>query len=397
MTRAIPFADTDRRSAVLRGTLLLATLLGLMASTPVWLNRHTFPQLPLFHSFPALPAPWDGMYFIAMLLTLVAAAWFYRPGVIAFLALCLIAYCGDQNRAQPWLYMYWMMLLLTLLPKDTALAACRWAFVVVYLWGGIQKCNATFFAKVPAWFVSPAADKWHLPAFAVDALRLAVASGPFLEIAFGISLWFALTRRVTLVLITMLHVVVLVLLGPLGHDYNWVVWPWNLAMIALAWALFPTKPPERAPSLLNASLAQLRASRLALVVLLPFTLLPILNYSGRWDSAFSFALYSESNASANIFVTQRFVDALPPKLRTYAIPFPNYDPQHQGPFLFNFAPWAYEEMRVPSLSEPRNFRNIFQSLRRYATQPEDLRMIVGERGGRVMFYQDDTVWPLQAK
>ena len=421
MTPLVPFTDVDRRTAWLRGTLLLATLLGLLASAPVWLNTRSFPLLPIFNGFPILPAPFDKLLFVLMIVALVLAAWFYRVAVICFLAANLFAYCEDQNRGQPWLYMYWVMLLLTLLPASTSLAAGRWALAVVYLWGGIQKCNARFFEKVPGWFVSPAAN-WHLPALALDALRWAAASAPFLEIAIAIGLWFTVSRRPALVAVIVMHLFAVLFLGPIGHNYNWVVWPWNLAMIALACTLFPRtvtgKPTthtnqnnRRTP--LTPSLSPsdgervaegrvrgwglLLRSRLALAVLIPFTLLPALSYIGKWDSAFSFALYSESNATANIFVTQRFVDELPPKLRAYIIPFPQYDPQRQGPFIFNFAPWALDELQVPPISEPRNFRSVFNALRRYTKEPEDLRLIVGERGGRVMFYQGDAAWPLQAK
>lgn len=418
MTPLLPFAAVDRRTAWLRGTLLLATLLGLLASAPVWLNTRSFPLLPIFSSFPILPAPWDKLLFIVMLLALVLAAWFHRAGVICFLAASFIAYCGDQNRGQPWLYMYWVMLLLTLLPERriyaaaargkilphecgvpgaTGLAACRWALAVVYLWSGIQKCNALFFKETPAWFVSPAAN-WHLPAFILDALRWAAASAPFLEIALALALWFAISRRAALVAVIVMHLFAVLFLGPLGHNYNWVVWPWNLAMIALACTLFsaPAKTKHAKP-LLNETFAVLLRSRCALVVLIPFTLLPVLSYTGRWDSAFSFALYSNSNATANFFVTQRFADALPPKLRAYIVPFPQYDPQRQGPFVFNSGAWALEELEVPPISEPRNFRSVFNALRPYAKESEDLRMIVGERGGRVMFYQGDAAWELQGK
>lgn len=397
MPALIPFADVTRRTAWVRGTLLFATLLGLIASAPAWMNSRTFPLLPIFSGFPILPAPWDKLLFASMLLALVAAVWFYRAAVLYFLAASLFAYCEDQNRGQPWLYMYWVMLLLTLLPAPTSLAACRWALAVVYLWGAIQKCNPIFFKKVPVWFVSPA-EHWHLPAFALEALRWAAASAPFLEIAIAVGLWFSKSRRPALVAIIVLHLFAVLFLGPLGHNYNWVVWPWNLAMIALAVALFPTAvKPRHAPSLHKETWLALRHSRLALAVLIPFTLLPALSYSGKWDSAFSFALYSESNAVANIFITQAVVDRLPPNLQAHVQPHPQYDPQFQGPFIFNFAPWAYEEMHVPPLSEPRNFRSVFNALRHHATEPEDLRMIIGERGGRVMFHQGDTSWPLPTK
>ena len=397
MIPLIPFAAVTRRTAWLRGTLLLATLLGLLASAPAWLNTHTFPLLPIVSDFPILPAPFDKILFLSLLLALVVAAWFYRVGVISFLAFSLFAYCGDQNRGQPWLYMYWVMLLLTLLPAPTSLAACRWALAVIYLWSGIQKCNARFFEKTPGWFVSPTTN-WHLPTFAMDALRWAAASAPVLEIAIAIALWFSLSRRPALVAIIVMHLFAILFLGPLGHNYNWVVWPWNLAMIALACTLFaaPAKTKSAKP-LLAETFAALRRSRPALAILIAFTLLPALSYVGKWDSAFSFVLYSESNANANIFVTQRFADQLSPALRAYVAPFPQYDPQFQGPFVFNFAPWGYEELHVPPISEPRNFRAVFNALRPYAKEPADLRMIVGERGGRVMFYQGDTSWPLQAK
>jgi len=393
----IPFANVTRRTAWVRATLLLATLLGLLASTPAWLNAHTFPLLPIFGGFPILPAPWDKVLFGLMLVALVVAVWFYRTGVICFLVASLFAYCEDQNRGQPWLYMYWVMLLLTLLPAPSNLAACRWALAVVYLWSGIQKCNPLFFKKTPTWLVEPAAN-WHLPDVVIDVLRWAAASAPVLEIAVAIGLWYSATRLPSLITIAVMHLFALLFLGPLGHNYNWVVWPWNLAMIALAVALFPTSTrPKHAPSLRKETWLALRPSRIALAVLIPYTLLPVLNFYGRWDSAFSFALYSESNATANVFVTQQFADTLPPELRAHIIPFPQYDPQYQGPFLFNFAAWGYEEMHVPPVTEPRNFQSVFNALRVYAPVPPDLRMIVGERGGRVMFYEGDMVWPLQGK
>lgn len=397
MIPLVPLAGVDRRLAWLRGILLLATALGLIASAPAWSNTRSYPLLPIVSGFPVLPAPWDHLLFGAMLLALVAALWVYRAAVIIFLITSFLSYCGDQNRGQPWLYMYWVMLLLTLTPRPTALAACRWALAAVYLWGGIQKCNARFFQVVPEWFVSPAAQ-WHLPTFALNVLRWSAASAPFLEIAIAISLWFAPTRRSTLAAIVGLHLFAVLFLGPLGHNYNWVVWPWNLAMIALALVLFPTRPHshDASPSL-RASWKALLQSRLALAVTMPFMLLPGLSFFGKWDSSLSFALYSESTATANIFVTQAFVDRLPPELRKHVVPFPDFDPVAQGPFLFNPGPWGLEEMHVPPSSEPRASRSVFKALRPYAPQPSDLRMIIGDRAGRVTFYQGDDSWPLQPK
>lgn len=425
-----PFAESDRRTAWLRGTLLSACFLGMVASAPVWLAARAFPLLPITSWFPILPAPWDKCIFGSLLLALLLAGWCYRVAVIYFLSAGLFVFCQDQNRGQPWFYMYWVMLLLTLLPPPTALAACRWALTVVYLWSGIQKCNARFFQVVPAWFASPA-EKWHLPAVAIDVCRWTVAATPFLELVIGLALWSSRWRRPAIIAAAGLHLGALLFLGPWGHNYNWVVWPWNLAMIALVGALFltgsgkpiartavvspsssaqasrPERPKKSSPLNLNATPAGpsltetftlAGRSRLALAVLIPFSLLPILSYSGWWDSSFSFALYSENKATANIFVTKEFGDRLPPVMRAHVHPFPSaHDPQHQAPYYFAFEAWGYEVMQVPPLSEPRNFRALFHHLRAYSKTTGDLRMIIGARDGSVMFYQGESISPLVAK
>src|SRR6476659_7213423 len=158
-----------------------------MASAPLWTNSHSFPLLPITPWFPILPSPWDKCLFAFMLLSLVLAIWLYRPAVLFFVSSALFVYFEDQNRGQPWFYMYWVMLLLTLLPDPIVLAACRVALSVAYIWSGIQKFNFRFFQVVPAWFVAPA-ERWHLPVTIIEVLRLTVATTPVIELAIGIAL-----------------------------------------------------------------------------------------------------------------------------------------------------------------------------------------------------------------
>jgi len=418
---ALPFAHTHRRLFWLRATLLLASLLGLIASAPVWSNTRTFPLLSICSWFPVLPSPLDQLLYAFMLLSLVTALWFYRTSIIAFLVCSLYAYCSDQNRGQPWLYMYWFLLLLSLFPVQVALAAGRVSIAVVYLWGGIQKLNPRFFTVTPEWFVAPAADRWHLPMMAVDALKLSVKAAPFIEIAIAILLWFPKLRRTAFGLTIVTHGFALLFLGPWGHNYNWVVWPWNLAMIALVLVLFSrgnlvssggsalivaaTKPRHAEPNpptraepatTLQETARALLKSKTASALVVLYGILPVLSYSGRWDSYFSFSLYSENLAVANIFCTERFKTNLPPRLQKYAEPFNQvYDPIHQGPSTFSFTAWAYEELHVPAISEPRNFQNVYQQLSQYAPTPADLRMIISPRGGPIIFREGNKTQYLQ--
>jgi len=389
MISAMPFAGVERRVAFLRGTLLVSLFLGMLASAPVWQNVRSYPLLPVAAWVPILPAPADTALLAAMLFALVAAGWRYRAAVAFFLVAAVFAWAQDQHRGQPWFYMYCAMLLLSLFPTETALAACRVALTAVYFWGGVQKCNPRYFDLMPGWFVEPMGH-WPVPDVAVAAMRLAIWAAPFIEIALAVGLWIPQARRLTLVGLTLLHGFALLLLGPLGHDYNWVVWPWNLAMIALAWTLFADDPAARAPLTISGTMTALRRSSVALVFTGLFGLLPALSFIGRWDSSFSFALYSESQAAANVFVTPAFAERLPPHLRRYLRAYDvAFDPQHQGSLLFEFQRWCYDDLRVPAFAEPRGYRGMFQHLRAYAPTPPDLRMIIGPRAGPVIFLEGD--------
>ena len=385
MPLTLPFAGLDRRTACVRAILLSACLAGLLASAPVWRNARTFPLLPIAPGFPILPAPWDACLFATMLLALVLAGWFYRAAITFFLLAGLFAFCQDQNRGQPWFYMYWVMLGLTLLPAPASIAACRWAVSVAYLWSGVQKCQPAFFHTVPAWFTAPATH-WHLPSAVIDLLRWSVASAPFVELGIGVALWMPRLRWAAIGAAAVVHLTALLFLGPLGYNYDVVVWPWNLAMLGLVIVLFAMAPEAR----IRRTLADLRASKPALTIVALFSLLPLLSYVGWWDSYFSFTLYADNQAKADIFVTEAFSKRLPPGMRAHVHQLRQaYDPQIQGPCVFDFQTWGFHELHVPPMFEPRSFRSIFKFLRAYSGDPADLRMIIAPRAGPLVLYQGD--------
>lgn len=386
------FPGVTGRMACWRAVLLLASILGIIASWPLWSGSRDYPLLPVVSGFPSPPAPWDQWVAGAVLLSLVLALRWYRPAILFFLAVTLFLYFGDQNRGQPWIYMYWLMLGLALFPESTALSAGRVLLSAVYLWSGIHKCNANYFRVIPDWFVSPAAG-WGWQPAAIQLCHATVAAAPVVEILIGLLLWLPRWRWIGLGAVVTVHGAALIFLGPLGHNYNWVVWPWNLAMVLLAFALFATRVPLRPAE----SFRALRRSKSALTATALICLLPVLNFFGCWDSYFSFSLYSADLAVADVYVTEKFIQRLPAGLRQFVHPVrPSYDPQWQEPFLFDYTSWSMRELGAPGLPEPRGYRAMFRRLNTYAGSPDELHMILSPRRGPVLFCRGDNISPLPA-
>jgi hypothetical protein len=385
------FCASDPRVRNLRAALVVATLSGMLFCLPLWLGTREYPLLPLFPHSLILPSGWGPWLPGLALFSLVAAIRFFRPATIFFLAITLYLYGCDQNRGQPWIYMYWVMLLLNLLPEKTALVSCRVAFSMVYFWAGAQKLNGPFFNSMPAWFIQPAVG-WGWPHALVAGLQAGVALTPFSEIFISLGVWHARTRWPAIGLAATMHVLALLLLGPLGHNTNLVVWPWNLAMIVLLLVLFGSRPCASLPE----SWGELRRSRKALVIVGLFGLLPILSFFGCWDSYFSFALYSNNLPKADVYLSPSFAARLPARLQPYVYPVKNFNPvsSYQKPYMFEHLIWGTAELGTPPLPEPRGFAVMFRYLAAYATNEADCDMLVETRTGRIFMYHPGTLQPL---
>ena len=360
----------------LRLVLLAAVGLGWLASLKLWVNSRAFPRLPVFDAFPALPEPLDAVFFGALVVSLLIAGRFFRPAMAFFLAGTLFLYLSDQQRGQPWFYLYWVLLLAAWLPAGPALGAARIIVAAVYIWAGVQKCNPDFLRLVVPYMVEPVAH-W-LPAAGVSVAKSLLQATPAIEIFIGIALWVPRLRMTALVTVTAVHAVALLLLGPLGHKENPVVWPWSLAMIALAFVLF-----WRAET--GATWRALRGSRPAMLIAFCVSLLPALSYCDCWDSYFSFALYSGNTATAAFIITPGLAARLPESLRPFAHPLKEdvvkANPALKGSSVFYAQSWAQQETGVPPIPEPRSFRAIGHYLAQFAEGPLDLQLVLQPRRG----------------
>ena len=241
-----------------------------------------------------------------VLLTLlvgIAVTPYSRWLIACFVGLAGLLSLWDQSRWQPWFYQYLFMLGALCLAKPReggpwafeALNIGRFIMAATYVWSGLQKCNASFLNEVFPWllepFLSEPARGFVLPAGAVI---------PFIEVGVGLGLLVPKLRMTALVLVVAMHAALLVCLGPPGHDWNRVVWPWNVALAAMAVILFWQTPevsfraivwPQRSrrTECAETGTRSVPATLFSRLVLLLFGVMPFFSFLGLWDSYLSAA------------------------------------------------------------------------------------------------------------
>ena len=385
-------------------------------SWKLWGAERLFPIIPAFDFFATVPAMAHWVLLFLSIALLIALT--IRPGykplqyLLFFVEVC--ACVLDENRWQPWEYLYLFILLLFILNKSGKTAVIHSGFVIVlatiYFYSGIHKMQESFVTYM--WDHTILKRLLHLPIafYKKNWLHYCGYALPLIECIGGIGLLFARTKKVAAILLIAMHGFILVLLGPLGTGYNVIVWPWNIAMIFYLYRLFiknesassfqfgcspggssnkwsvrtPTTAEHRLVKMLTtierwsvkisttaeprsvSSATEIRNAnsgstlRFHLpgnrfkIVLFCWAFLPALNFIGWWDHYLSWNLYSHTLPTMTICIRDILPDArLQPYLNKKVNPL-----ICEGDALLNIQTWAMKEMNVPPCPELRNYKKI---------------------------------------
>jgi hypothetical protein len=354
---------------------------GLLLAPRLFLATRSYPRAPVLDGWPLLVAPFDVLALGALLAALGGVALVPRPRgwAAAAAVLAVVLAVEDQSRWQPWFYQYTIMLAVLAVARDAddTMAAWRAVLAGLYLWGGIQKLNSTFATHVFPWLVEPLTRV--LPA-ALDGILLGGwMIVPALEIAVAAALLVPRLRNAAVAAAIAIHVVVLGLLGPLGHGSNAVVWPWNAALAALVALLFWNGGD--AAGLRVVTPRRLGAHAAALVL---FLILPALSVVGRWDAYLSGALYSGNLNVAALSVTEDVAARLPEPARRHVTR------NRAGANVLDVWEWSMSELGVPSYPEDRVFRVIARDVCRLAGDPADVALVVFGRPDTLTGHRQST-------
>jgi hypothetical protein len=177
-----------------------------------------------------------------------------------------------------------------------------------------------------------------------------------IELTGGIGLLFKRTRETAATILIAMHLLNLIILGPIGLHYNKIIWPWNVAMIILLWIVFIKNEQT-----FSINLLWKKSNKL---VLFCWGALPALNFIGCWDNYLSCNLYSGHiplmaicvQDSSNIPTVEKYFNK---KDALYIC---------NGGRELNIQNWAMAEMNVPPYPEVRVYQEIKKDwLKKYPT------------------------------
>lgn len=253
-----------------------------LLSFRLWLTDRSFPLLPIADFTASFPN-WlhTGLFALSMVCLLLLIIKPDKRILIILLVTETISCLADWNRLQPWEYFFLFLLLAATLNRTAQQQAKHWTWIIsgLYFYSGFYKIDPGFvynsfqnlilikflgMTKVPAWLLTFG----YLPGI--------------LEMLAGIGLLFTKSVKVSAWFLISMHILILLVLGPLGVNQNNVVWPWNVFMIYMLWIIL-VKP-------IHASLKpELRLQDA--VVILAWWIMPVFHMFGYWDAYLSGALY----------------------------------------------------------------------------------------------------------
>lgn len=328
----------ERRYYFIAAIISLALGCQMFMSKALWI--HSFRSFPLIPCFEPLgfTIP-NGLNFVLITVFLVSlfALVFLKKAAPYLVSVLLVLSCllvlEDITRFQVWFYQFISMLACLCLIKKPK-AALLMILASIYFWSGLHKLNVYFVEDTFSWLMT--AYDFTTPFGKMPGL--AWATGVF-ELSLGIGLLFEKTRKITGVAILFFHLIILGILGPFGHDWNPIVWPWNMAMIGFAMVLCWDKEPV--------SFVERKGLGTYLVYLF-FGILPVLNYFESWPEQQSFKMYTGISPELLIYFDKEDLDCLPE--------WTHKDVFGEKLIMYSLDDYAFEELKVPVYTSLYHFK-----------------------------------------
>jgi len=343
-----------------------AFVLLLLMTRNLWLGWGEFPQTPAAGSLISIPRSVDAGLAVGAAVGLIVAAvarrwaWFWT----AASTYVLLSFCLNQHRMQVWAWHLCVAGLLTVFSAPgRAVPRLRWLTISIYTWSAVSKLDTSFVDGPGRTLLGGLASAlgMNLPAGAFGQ------SGPWLmpmgELATAVALAVPAFRRIGLWLSIIMHVVLLLAVGPLGLRHEAGVQIWNGLFLVQNVLLFG-RSSSASVAIVDANVAP-ASSRFdrAMRGLLGFVVvMPALQPWGYWDVWPSWAVYSARGGWTTSYVHHDDIGNLPPDARPFVgepAPLSDWHP-------VDVDAWSLSALRCPVYPQARFRLSVAAALSRTA-------------------------------
>lgn len=200
---------------------------------------------------------------------------------------------------QPWEYIYLITFILYLIYNRYSQKFIYTLHVLIcsiYILSAIHKMNRDFLVSV--WNKMILNDLLQISQSTILDFKLFFfgLAIPLIEIALGLGLLLSKKKIFFAYLLMVMHILILIFLGPTGLNYNSIIWFWNILMIILLFVVYRNKN-EKPPQLQYWNIV--------------FLIIPAIFVFTGSKSYATFNLYSGKNEQINIYNNESFNANIP--------------------------------------------------------------------------------------
>lgn len=368
--------------------ILLTFYAHFFISSSLWItDGRDIPVIPFFDFLPLEFGKTIQTFFVfCFFITSILLV--FKPDqkkyLLFFIIPAILMAMEDSLRLQPWLFQYLVMLILIAFEKETGkennLRYLQWTIIAVYFWAGFNKLNTAFAWEIFPWFTTPfgIGEAYYLGFDNLNTFEMPAQNNigfliPVFEISIAVFLFISKTRWIGIIASIITHLVSLYAVGPHGHDWDHIVWPWNILMPILCLLLFYKK--EDFKFSMQSHWSALK-TKTATIILLFLFVGPLLAFLGKWDKGLSFYLYS-GNSDEIEFYFEGFEEKLTETSMAEHL-YLNTETQMSA-MIPEY--WLMKEVRVPMYQSERYMRKLGKHLCDCLDHPEKGGILIFQRSG----------------